>query len=51
MNENVRQKIKRLEDELQSIMYCYASAKACQQDRLDERVGQIEDELKVLRAS
>lgn len=49
MSEQTRQRITRLENELQDIMCTYSMAKACQQDRLDTRIGQIEDELAVLR--
>ena len=51
MSEQTKQKIQRLQSELNGIMCCYSSAKACQQDKMDDRIGQIDNELKVLRAS
>jgi hypothetical protein len=50
MTKMSQERIAILENEMQEIMSRYAMAKACEQDRLDDRISQIEDELKVLRA-
>lgn len=51
MSEYVLNRISELEAEKASIMCRYSCMKACQQDRADERIEQIDLELKELKAS
>jgi len=49
--EQTKQKIRNLEDEKRDLMSRYSIMKTCQQDHVDDRIGEIEEELSLLRAS
>lgn len=51
MSEHALNRISELEAEKASIMCRYSCMKACQQDRADERMEQIDLELNELKAS